>query len=282
MTLFETHVHLQMRRYAPDLDAVLHRAAEAGVTAAVVPGTTLADSRAAVALAEQYAEGPCQLYAAVGIHPTEGDSFDERVQAELRALARSPRVVAIGEIGLDYYWPSVPDRGWPCATPARQREVFQAQLTLAAELDLPVIIHDREAHADTLSILRSWVAGGSGRRGTLHAYAAGPALLGEALSLGFFIGMDGPVTFKKAVNLHEVARTVPLDRLLLETDGPYLTPHPFRGRRNEPAYLSYIAARIAELRGCSPDEVAAITTANALRLFRLPPALAPAACESAR
>ncbi len=280
MRLIDTHVHLQMRRYAQDLDEVLQRAAQAGVTAAIIPGTTLEDSRSAVDLAERYAAGPCQLYAAVGIHPTEGDRYSPTVREELRALAQSPRVVAIGEIGLDYYWPSVPDRGWPCASPARQREVFQAQLDLAAELSLPVIIHDRDAHADTLDIFRAWVNGGENRRGTWHAYAAGPSMLDDVLALGGYIGMDGPVTFKKAKKLHAVAQAVPLERLLLETDGPYLTPHPFRGRRNEPAYLTYIAAQITTLRGCLPDDVASSAAENACRLFNL--SLPPDAGESAK
>lgn len=271
--MWDTHIHLHFDAYAADREAVLVRAAGAGVTTCLLPGSTLADSQAAVALAERGTASPCVLYAAVGIHPTSADELTPAALVELRALARHPGVVAIGEIGLDYYWPALPDRGWPCASPPQQRAALVAQLELAAELGLPVLIHDREAHADTLQLLRTWVAGGPGRTGTLHAYAGGPALLDEALALGFYIGMDGPVTFRKATALHEVARRVPLDRLLLETDGPYLTPEPHRGQRNEPAYLTYIARRIAELKAVPVEQVMAATVANACRLFRVGPAV---------
>ncbi|HQE92861.1 MAG TPA: TatD family hydrolase [Anaerolineae bacterium] len=267
--LIDTHAHLQHARYANDLEATLTRAAAGGVTAVIVPGSTLEDSRAAVALAERYRDTPCALYAAVGIHPTNAASLTASTLAELRELAGHPRVVAIGEIGLDDYWPHILDRGWPCAEPPQQRAALEAQLTLAAEWSLPVILHDRDAHADILDILRTWMDGHPERRGTLHAYAGGPTLLAEALALNLVIGMDGPVTFEKATELHEVARQVPLDRLLLETDAPYLTPHPYRGQRNEPAYLPYIAGRIAGLRGMAVETLAAATTGNAQRLFRL-------------
>lgn len=265
----DTHAHLQHARFANDLDATLARAAANGVTTAIVPGSTLEDSRAAVALAERCADAPCALYAAVGVHPTDADSLTPATLAALRALAAHPRVVAIGEIGLDYYWPRIPNRGWPCAEPAQQRAALEAQLALAADLSLPVILHDRDAHADILDILRAWIRDHPERSGTLHAYAAGPSLLSEALALNLYIGMDGPVTFEKATGLHEVARRVPLDHMLLETDAPYLTPHPYRGQRNEPAYLTYVAARIAALKGSAVETLAAATTANARRLFRL-------------
>jgi len=265
--LIDTHAHLQHARFTDDFDAVLTRAAENGVTAAIVPGSSLADSRAAVALAERYAQAPCALYAAVGVHPTDADSLTPAALAELRELAAHPRVVAIGEIGLDYYWPNIPNRGWPCAEPAQQRAALEAQLALAAELSLPVILHDRDAHADILDILRAWMRDHPERSGTLHAYAAGPTLLPEALALNLYIGMDGPVTFEKATGLHEVARQVPLNRLLLETDAPYLTPHPYRGRRNEPAYITYVAEHIATLKGSTVETLAVATTANAQRLF---------------
>jgi len=235
-----------------------------------VPGSTLEDSRAAVALAERYANTPCALYAAVGIHPTDADDLTAGGLTELRDLAAHSRVVAIGEIGLDYYWPNIPNRDWPCAEPAQQCAALEAQLALAAELSLPVILHDRDAHADMLDILRAWMRDHPERTGTLHAYAAGPGLLSEALALNLYIGMDGPVTFEKATGLHEVARSVPLDRLLLETDAPYLTPHPHRGQRNEPAYLTYVADSIAALRDIPVQTLAAATTANAQRLFISP------------
>ncbi len=264
----DTHAHLQSSCYAADLDAILSRAAQAGVSTCIVIGTDLESSRAAVSLAEASADGPCALYAAVGVHPTDTDGLTEDVLADLETLARHPRVVAIGEIGLDYYWPQVTDRDWPCADPAQQRRAFQTQLELAAVLDLPVIIHDRDAHADTLELLAAWVRGHPGCTGVLHAYAGGLDHLPTVLELGFAIGMDGPVTFPKATGLRAVAQEVPLDRLLLETDCPYLTPLPYRGRRNEPAYLPYIAQTIAEVRGIEITELAEATTRNAQRLFR--------------
>ncbi len=267
--MIDTHVHLQGARYADDLDAVLERAAAAGVQACIVPGTDLESSRVAVNLAERYAEAPCAIYAAVGVHPTNADEVTDAALVALADLASHPRVVAIGEIGLDDYWPHQPNRGWHCPELPRQKEALRAQLTLAADLGLPVSIHDRDAHTETLEMLRAWVAEGTGRTGTLHAYAGGPTLLDAALALGFYIGMDGPVTFSKARELHAVARDVPLDRLLLETDGPYLTPVPHRGKRNEPAYLTYITAQIAALRETTPDAVAEATTRNACRLFGL-------------
>lgn len=265
--MIDTHAHLQHHQYAKDLDAVLARAAAAGVTAAILPGTDLEDSRIAVALAERYADAPCALYAAIGVHPTATLNAGPDVIAEFRELAQRPRVVAIGEIGLDDYWTHRSDRRWPCADLIVQKLAFMAQLALAAELNLPVIIHDRDAHEDTLQILREWVAGGSGRTGTLHAYAGGPAWLKATLDLGFYIGMDGPVTFPKAGDLHAVAQETPLDRLLLETDAPYLTPHPHRGQRNEPAYLTYVVERIAALKGTTPAQINEATTTNARRLF---------------
>ena len=267
--IIDTHVHLQFEAYAADLEAVLANARRAGCTAAIIPGTTLADSYAAVRLAQEHAGGPCEPYAAVGIHPTNGEELTEEVLAELRQLAKEPKVVAIGEIGLDYYWPKRKNRSWQCATPAEQRRAFKVQLELAAELGLPVIVHDREAHVDTLTILRGWVRAGEGRRGTLHAYAGGMAHLPEVLELGFYLGIDGPVTYRKADELHTLAQKVPLERLLLETDGPYLTPQTHRGKRNEPAYLSYIVDRIAELRNTTAEQIMTVTTANAQRLFKL-------------
>lgn len=269
LKLVDTHVHLQHRRYADDLSDVLDRASGAGITAAIIPGTTLDDSAAGVALTTTES-APCRLFAAVGIHPTEAYDLTPSALQELADLAAAPHVVAIGEIGLDYYWPNIPNRGWVCAEPEIQRLALERQLALASDMGLPVVIHDRDAHRDTLEILRSWKARDPNARGTLHAYAGCVGLLEEVMALGFAIGIDGPVTFKQAADLHEVARRVPLSRLLLETDGPYLTPTPHRGKRNEPAFLTHVAAAIAQLRGLTVEEVAAATTRNAKELFRLP------------
>ncbi|MCJ7551003.1 MAG: TatD family hydrolase, partial [Anaerolineae bacterium] len=190
----------------------------------------------------------------------------------LAGLAAKQRVVGIGEIGLDYYWPKRQNRGWTCAPPEVQRDALRRQLNLASGLDVPVVIHDRDAHKDTLEILSAWRRDNAHARarGVLHSYAGGPELLQDVLALGFYIGMDGPVTFRKANDLHEVARIVPLDRLILETDGPYLTPEPHRGQRNEPAYIPLIAKRIAQLKGLTVERIVEATTANAEALFGLP------------
>jgi TatD DNase family protein len=270
--VIDTHIHLQHQRYQDDLDDVIGRAAVAGVTAMIVPGTDLESSAAAVALADRpMSSQPCEIYAAVGIHPTSAHLLTDAALETLRDLAHHPRVVAIGEIGLDYYWPQVEDRGWHCPDPAVQRLALKRQLALANELALPVILHDRDAHQDLLRILTDWRAqedqASAPLRGTLHAYAGGTVHLAEVLALGFYIGMDGPVTFKNAATLHAIARQVALDRLLLETDGPYLTPRPYRGQRNEPAYLKYIAEKIANLRELSLDALGDATTQNARELF---------------
>jgi len=271
--MIDTHVHLQLSQYNDDLVAVLDRAAAAGVHTAIVPGTKLKDSVAAAALAATYRDAACSLYATVGIHPTSAQTLTDGVLKTLAGLATEQRVVAIGEIGLDYYWPKRKNRGWTCAPPEVQRDALRRQLALAVQLDLPVVIHDRDAHEDILDILGAWKRDDAHAAacacGVLHSYAGGPEMLRDVLDLGFYIGMDGPVTFRKAQDLHEVARMVPLDRLLLETDGPYLTPEPHRGRRNEPAYIPLIATRIAELKGLTVEQIAQATTANAEALFGL-------------
>jgi TatD DNase family protein len=273
--VIDTHVHLQDQRYQADLEDVLQRAHQSGITELIIPGTNLASSEAAIHLASRYSDERIQLYAAVGFHPTEAHKLTQDNLNTLYELAQHASVVAIGEIGLDDYWPNKPNRGWKCATPETQRRAFQMQMGLAAELGLPIIVHDRDAHDDTLRMLRAWTSAGSGRRGTLHAYAAGIDRLQQALDTGCFIGVDGPVTFKNASALREVARAVPLDRLLLETDGPYLTPVPHRGERNEPAYLNYVAQRIAELKEMQVSTIVAETTRNARALFGLPQSETP-------
>ncbi len=267
--MIDTHVHLQLSQYKDDLMAVLDRAAAAGVHTAIVPGTKLEDSVAAAGLAATYRDTACSLYATVGIHPTSAQTLTDDVLRALAGLASQPRVVAIGEIGLDYYWPKKKNRGWYCAPPDVQRDVLRHQLALATDFDLPVVVHDREAHEDTLEILGAWKRDNPRARGVLHSYSGGPELLQDVLDLGFYIGIDGPVTFRRAQDLHAVARAVPLGRLLLETDGPYLTPEPHRGRRNEPAYIPLIAMRIAELKSLTVEQIAEATTANAEALFGL-------------
>ncbi len=250
MRLVDSHAHLDFPQFDTDREAVIERAREAGLVAILNVGTDLASSRAAVALAEA-----CDfIYAAVGVHPHDARTLTPAVLEELRELARRPRVVAIGEIGLDYYRDLSP-------RPV-QRRAFADQLALAAELGLPVVVHSREAHDDVLAALRGW----SGV-GVLHSYSAGPERLEEVLALGFSVGLSGPVTFPNAGGLRAVAASVPPDRLLVETDCPYLTPVPHRGRRNEPAYVRYVVEAVARARGERPEEVAQATAGNAGRLF---------------
>ncbi len=265
----DSHAHVHFPQFDDDREAVIERAREAGVVAILDVGTDLASSRAAVALAEGYDF----IYAAVGVHPHDAKTVTPDVLAELRALARHPKVVAIGEIGLDYYRDLSP-------RPV-QRRAFADQLALAAELGLPVVIHSREAYEDVLATLREGTGGrvprvgetydGRGgvppRAGVFHSYSGGPEGLDDVLALGFCVGISGPVTFSKAERLRAVAAQVPLDRLLIETDCPYLTPEPYRGRRNEPAYVRYVAEAVARARGVSEEEVGRATADNTRRLF---------------
>lgn len=255
--LVDTHCHLDFESFDADRDIVISRAADAGVEAIVIPALDLGNARAVLALAHSRAG----LYAAVGVHPNSTAAWHEAMLDDLSALASETDVVAVGEIGLDYHWDSSPA--------ATQQRALRAQLSLAADLGLPVIIHNREATEDVLRLLAESPLAGRDRAGVLHSFSADRAAAESALDLGFYIGVTGPVTYKKADELRDVAAAVPLERLLLETDAPFLAPHPLRGQRNEPAHVALVAARIAEERGLSLDELAAATTENARRLFRL-------------
>ena len=263
LSLIDTHCHLNFHHYRSDFDAVMGRAAASGVERVIVPATDLKSCGPIIQLAESWSG----IYAAVGIHPNSADDFDG---ARLREWAAHERVIAIGEIGLDYYW----DKRPKCI----QRRVFEQQLDLAGELELPVIIHSREAGEDVMAALTAWLpslpAGLRGRPGALHSFSASPAIAERALSLGFYLGFTGPITFKKAADLRTLVKTLPRGRLLIETDGPFLTPHPRRGRRNEPAYARYVNQKLAELHGLSEVEMGRQTTANAEDLFGLPSRIA--------
>ena len=260
MPLIDSHAHLDFHQFDGDRETVIARAREAELVAIVNAGASLESSRAAVALADQVDF----IYATVGIHPHDaGDlrshAANRAALAELRALAQHPKVVAVGEIGLDYY-----DEAGLRDLPPRpvQRRAFVDQLALAAELELPVVIHSRDAHDDVLDILHDWNG-----IGVMHSYAAGSERLEEGLEMGFYISISGPVTFKNAGRLRDVAAKVSLDRLLAETDCPYLTPEPHRGKRNEPAYVHYVAQTIAHIRNVTPRKIGLATTDNARRLF---------------
>lgn len=258
--LIDTHCHLNFNQFEEDREHVLARAVEKGVTTIINPGVDLRTSRAAIALAERYEP----IFAAVGVHPTSTDELDRAAIDTLRGMARHPKVVAIGEIGLDYYWPNQPNRDWPCASPQTQRTAFRRQLDLAADLDLPVIIHNRQADADVMIGLED----SNGVSGVLHSFSGDLDLAKWAIDLGFYVGISGPVTFNKSENLKTVARQIDLERLLVETDAPFLAPLPHRGRRNEPAFVRIVAQQVAELRGCDLTSVARHTTENARTLFR--------------
>ncbi|MCS7282060.1 MAG: TatD family hydrolase [Anaerolineae bacterium] len=258
MNLVDSHAHLDFPPYDGDREEVVARAREAGVCLILNVGADLESSRASVELAQRYDF----IYAAVGIHPHDAQTLTPDALEELRALARRPKVVAIGEIGLDYYRDLSPR--------PNQREAFEQQLALAEELGLPVVLHCRDAMEDLLAILRGWKG-----EGVLHSYSGGPGRLEEALALGLSIGISGPVTFANAHRLREVAARVPLDRLLTETDCPYLTPEPHRGKRNEPAYVRYVVESIAQARSVPAETVAHAALENALRLFGIPNPLPP-------
>lgn len=253
--LFDTHAHYDDEAFDTDRDALLTALPQRGVGLVLNPGCDVESSRKAVAYAAAYPH----VYAAVGIHPENCGGYTAGDLAALRQLAQQPKTAAIGEIGLDYYWAENPPRDL-------QQQVLRDQLALAGELALPVIIHDREAHADTLSIIREF----PGVTGVFHCFSGSPEMAQELLKLGWYLGFDGPVTYKNARRAPEVAAVTPLDRMLIETDSPYMTPVPYRGRRNDSGYVHLVAEKLAEWKGVTPEEIARITTENGKRLFRIP------------
>jgi TatD DNase family protein len=253
----DTHCHLDFDAFDADRDQVVERAAAAGVTRIIVPAVDLASCRAVLALAERYGA----VYAAVGVHPNSSAGWQDEWIDSLRLLAAHPKVVAIGEIGLDYYWDKSP-------APVQQR-ALRAQLELAAELNKPVILHNRETDADLLRLLAESPLHGRDRPGVFHSFSTTWETAQAALDHGYYIGFTGPITYKNADSLRRVAAHTPLDRLLLETDAPFLPPQKHRGRRNEPAYIPLIADRIAALHNVSVQELAQQTTAKANALFQM-------------
>ena len=256
----DSHAHIDGPEYDADRDELIERARAAGVNTILNVGTGDPHSGSlerAIAVAEKY-NG---VYAAVGVHPHDAKLYDDDASARIRQLIRNnPCVIALGEIGLDYHYDHSPR--------FVQREVFIKQLNIARDVDVPVIIHSRSADDETVEILKAeW--GHYGCRGIMHCFGGTPSMAERVLELGFFISFAGNITFKKAENLREAARHVPLDRLLIETDCPYLTPVPFRGRRNEPAHVIEVARCLAGLHGVNIEEIGRITTQNFLRLFGL-------------
>ena len=253
--LFDTHAHYDDEAFDTDRDALLTALPQRGVGLILNPGCDVESSRKAVTYAAAYPH----VYAAVGINPENCGGCTADDLAAIRALAQQPKVVAIGEIGLDYYWEENPPRDF-------QQQVLREQLALARELALPVIIHDREAHADTLSIVREF----PGVTGVFHCFSGSPEMARELLQMGWYLGFDGPVTYKNARRAPEVAAVTPPERMLIETDSPYMTPVPYRGKRNDSGYVYLVAEKLAAWKGLAPEELARITTENGKRLFRIP------------
>jgi TatD DNase family protein len=252
--LIDTHTHLDDPRYDADREPTIERARQAGVAAFVTIGCDLATSRSAVTLAERHSD----IYASIGVHPHEVKHVADGWYDELRRLAQNQKVVAYGEIGLDYHYNH--------SAPKEQRERFREQVQLARELRLPVIIHTREAQEDTISILKEEKASEVG--GVFHCFSGDAWLAKDALDLGFYLSFSGILTFQNASMLRDIAKQTPLDRVLIETDCPYLTPVPHRGKRNEPAFVSHVAQQLAEIHPeLSFDQISQATTENAKRLF---------------
>ena len=256
----DSHAHLDGSEYDADRDEVIARARDAGIVAILNVGTGDPHS-GSLARAVELAEKHDDIYASIGVHPHDARLFDERAEDKTRLLIQqSKRVIAWGEIGLDYHYDNSPREV--------QREVFGRQLRLARESKLPVIIHSREAEDDTISILRAELPDYD-RAGVMHCFGGSLAMAQSAVALGFYISFAGVLTFKNAQDLREVAQKLPLDRLLIETDCPYLTPVPFRGRRNEPARVLEVARCLGDIRGLEVEEMGRITAANFARLFRI-------------
>jgi len=270
MALTDTHCHLDLHQFDEDRVDVIRRAEGAGLVRILIPALTVASSQSAIKLAESHS----MLYPAIGVQPNESLTWDNASIPALRKLAINPKVVAIGEIGLDYYWEAAPHE--------HQQHVFREQLGLATELELPVVIHLREkgdaddgpCYQDAMSILDEWVASLGVEKeslkknpGVLHSFSGSLETAQQAINLNFLIGITGPVTYKNAKQKQEMVSQLPLDKLLIETDAPYLAPHPHRGKRNEPAFVSEIADKIAGLQSRNREEVAVTTTNNAARLF---------------
>ena len=250
--LFDTHAHYDDERFDEDRETLLRAMPEKGVGLIVNPGCDLPSSRMAVDMAQKYDF----LYAAVGIHPENCGDLAPAMMDELRALIKAPKVVAIGEIGLDYYWAENPPK-------ELQQEVLRRQLALAQELHLPVIIHDRDAHADTLAIVREFPQ----VTGVFHCFAGSVEMAQALIKMGWMLSFNGAATFKNAKKAPEVIAAVPLEKLMIETDAPYLTPVPHRGERNDSSYVRFVAEKIAEIKGISVEEVEKATWENGKAFF---------------
>ncbi len=257
MIFVDTHCHLNDEQFSDDLNEVIERAKKNGVRRIINFGAKFSDSKLAVELANENEE----LFAGVGIHPEEIDEFKiENAEEKLIELAQNKKVVAIGEIGLDYHWEKDIERQ------EIQKKIFVRQLDIACQLNLPVCIHERDAHGDALKILKAET---KNIRGVLHCFSGSLEMAKEIWKMNFLIGIDGPLTFKNSAKLPEIVKAAPLEMILIETDAPYLAPTPYRGKRNEPAFVVEVAKKIAEIRGESLEKIAEITTRNAENLYSI-------------
>lgn len=253
--LIDTHVHLNADQYDDDLEEVIERAREAGVTHFVVIGFDNKTIDRTMSLIDTYDD----VYGVIGWHPVDAIDCTDDDLKRIEELSKHPKIVGIGETGLDYHWDKSPKDV--------QKKIFKAQIELAKRVNLPIVIHNRDATGDVVDILESEGAAEVG--GIMHAFSGSPEIADRVLKMNFMISLGGPVTFKNAKQPKEVAKYVPLDKLLVETDAPYLTPHPYRGKRNEPAYVKLVAEQIAELRKISYEEVAKATSENALKIYNI-------------
>lgn len=250
--MFDTHAHYDDAAFDADRDELLSRLFQEDVTHIVNPGVTRESSEQAVALAERYSH----LYAAVGIHPEDCAGVKDADFQAIEALTNHEKVVAVGEIGLDYYWKENPPKAF-------QQDVFRRQMELAERVKLPVIVHDREAHGDSLAIAQEFPA----VRGVFHCFSGSVEMAKELVDMGWYLGFNGAITFKNARKAPEVVKWAPLDRILIETDAPYLTPVPHRGKRNDSGYVHFVAEKIAEWKDKSVEEIETISTENAKRFY---------------
>ncbi len=255
--IFETHAHYDDERFEEDRDALITSMPERGVGTIINVGASIESTKTTLALSEKYPF----VYAAVGVHPSDISGLNEETFAWLREQTQKEKVVAVGEIGLDYYWDKEPE------VQKQQRYWFAEQMKLAREAALPVIIHSRDAAADTMEVMKSVHA--EEIPGVIHCYSYSKEMAQEFIKMGYYIGVGGVVTFKNAKKLKETVQEIPLDRILLETDCPYMAPEPHRGERNDSSYIPFVLAKIAELRGITPEEVEQATRENAEKLFRI-------------
>lgn len=253
--LIDTHTHIDMENFADRFDEVMQTAKDYGVEKVVIPGVEPSGFDRIIKLCEEYPD----VYGAVGVHPEELNSYNEEAENKIKELLKHKKIIAVGEIGLDYYWDK--------SQIEKQKEIFERQILIAKQAQKPILVHDREAHLDSFEILKKTNAAETGV--VMHCFSGSPEFAQQCINEGFYIALGGVVTFKNAKKVKEVAKTVPLDKLLLETDAPYMTPVPFRGKENQPAYVKFVAEEIAQLRGVSFEEIAEATTANAKKLLKI-------------